>query len=106
MLETLRIDSFARPSHQGIRATLSADLPSWLVINESYYPYWQATLGGRSVPLYRASTGLMAVRLPAGRQELALDYSPPRSYLAAQLVCALALLAALVAVWLERRRAR
>ena len=88
------------------RATLSADAPSWLVINESYYPYWHATLGGQSVPLYRASTGLMAVRLPAGRLELALDYSPPRSYFVAQLVSVLALLAALAAVWLERRRAR
>ena len=101
----LRIDSLARPSHQSIRATLSADAPSWLVINESYYPYWQASLGGRNVPLYRASTGLMAVRLPAGRQELALDYSPPRTYFIAQLVSVAALLAALAALWLERRRA-
>jgi len=102
----LRIDSFARPGHQSIRATVSADAPSWLVINESYYPYWHASLGGQGVPLYRASTGLMAVRLPAGRQELALDYSPPRSYFIAQLVSAAVLLAALAALWLERRRAR
>lgn len=102
----LRIESLTRASHGSIRATVGADAPSWLVINESYYPYWRASLGGRSVPLYRASTGLMAVRLPSGRQELGLDFSPPAAYFAAQLVSALALAAALVAAWLERRRAR
>jgi hypothetical protein len=101
----LRIESLTRASHGSIRATVSADSPSWLVINESYYPYWRASVGGRSVPLYRASTGLMSVRLPEGRQELALDYSPPFAYFIAQLVSAAALVAALLAVWLERRRA-
>jgi len=81
-------------------------VPSWLVINESYYPYWHATLAGRSVPLYRASTGLMAVQLPAGRHTLALEFSPPLSYLFAQLLSAAALLVALSALWLERRRER
>jgi hypothetical protein len=47
----------------------------------------------------------MSVRLPEGRQELALDYSPPFAYFIAQLVSAAALVAALLAVWLERRRA-
>jgi hypothetical protein len=102
----LRIESLTRARHGSIRATVSADAPSWLVINESYYPYWRASLGGRDVPLYRAFTGLMAVRLPAGRQELALEFSPPFSYRLARWLSGAALLAALSILWLERRRER
>jgi hypothetical protein len=102
----LRIESLTRPSHESIRATVGADGPSWLVINESYYPFWHASLDGHGVPLYRASTGLMAVRLPAGRHELALEFWPPPTYWLALVLSTAALLAALGALWRERRRAR
>ncbi len=100
----LQVEDLNRERSGSIRATVTTAVPSWLVINESYYPYWHATLAGRSVPLYRASTGLMAVHLPAGRQSLMLEYSPPLTYFLAQLLSAAALLAAFSALWLERRQ--
>jgi len=63
----LRIESFARPSH-GASARRSARRALLLVINEIFTPTGGEPRG-RDVPLYRAFTGLMAVRLPAGRQE-------------------------------------
>lgn len=100
----LRIESLTRERAGMIRAVLTAPEPLWLVINESYYPYWRAALGGSSIPLYRAWTGLMAVRLPAGKADLTLQYSPPLSYQLAQILSVFALLFALSACWLERRR--
>lgn len=102
----LQVETLVRENAGTIRAVLSAEEPSWLVVNESYYPYWRAALDGNSAELYRASTGLMALRLPAGRHQLELRYAVPRSYLLAALLSALTLAAALAAAWLERRRRR
>ena len=101
----LGIESMTRPSPGTVHAVLNVEQPCWLVIAESYYPFWRATLGMQSIPVYQASVGLMAVRLPAGRQQLSLEYSLPAWYLGAQLVSAAALLIAMLACWRERRRA-
>ncbi len=100
----VRIESMTREAAGKLHALVTVGAPCWLVINESYYPYWRALLDEQGVHLYRASTGLMAVRLPAGRHALALEFAPPGWYFGAQALSALALLVALAACWRERRR--
>ena len=102
----LRVEQLTRENAGRLRAIVAPLEPCWLVINESYYPYWRASLAGRAIPVYRAWTGLMAVRLPAGRQELTLQYSPPGIYFAAQAWSGGALLLGFLLCGLQWRRTR
>lgn len=76
---------------------------SYLVVSDSHYPGWRATLDGASVPLHRANYALRAVRLPAGSHKVRFEYTPWsfRAGLAVSLLSLGGLLAALV---LSRRR--
>ena len=45
-----------------------------LVIAQSYYHWWKASVDGAAVPLWRANEGFQAVEVPAGRHEVRLVY--------------------------------
>jgi hypothetical protein len=89
-----------------IRIWASASVPCVVVIAESWYPFWRAKLDGRSVPLYRASCGLMAVQMPAGAHEVELQYDPPQLYSIAAMVSLAALLGCIgLMIWERTARA-
>jgi hypothetical protein len=48
-----------------------------LVVNDSFWPGWVATIDGREVPIWRADYLVRAVPWPAGRHVLEMIYSPP-----------------------------
>ncbi|HSR43399.1 MAG TPA: hypothetical protein VLL48_14525, partial [Longimicrobiales bacterium] len=60
------------PDEIRVRATVKR--PDLLVVNQAFFPGWRAegTVDGPLVPF----RGLLALRLPAGRHELALRYRP------------------------------
>jgi hypothetical protein len=87
----------ARDSNQRVRIHLNAPRDCLAVIAESYYPYWRATVDGQPATVWRVSAGLMGLELPAGAHDIVLQYEPPRAYLMAGIVSALALLAGVVA---------
>ena len=84
-----------RESHMRLRVRATTPADCLVVINESFYPYWRATVDGQPADLLRVSTGLMGLELPAGKHEIALRYEPPRRYAVAGLVSLVALVAGL-----------
>ena len=53
---------------------------SFLVTSDIYYPGWEATLDGQSVPIYRTDYVLRGVSLPAGSHEVRFEYHPKPFY--------------------------
>jgi len=54
------------------RANAAAD--SWVVISESAFPGWKATIDGAPTPIYTANYLFQAVRVPAGEHTVTLTY--------------------------------
>jgi hypothetical protein len=57
-----------------IAATSSGD--GLLVVNDAFWPGWEATLDGRPVPILRADFLVRAVPWPAGSHVLEMRYEP------------------------------
>jgi hypothetical protein len=52
----------------------AAKAPAMLVVAQSYYHCWKATVDGQSARLWRANYAFQAVEVPAGRHEVRLSY--------------------------------
>ncbi|MCP3099958.1 YfhO family protein [Myxococcus sp. K15C18031901] len=104
-----------RPACDGAVSTVSAGLQhleldveacdeSYLVVSDSHYPGWRATVDGEETPIHRADHSLRAVQLTAGAHRVRFDYAP----LSFQLGLGLSLLGwagvAGVGLGLDRRR--
>ena len=64
-----------RPAPDRLRVDVPAGRGGWLVVSESYWPFWRATVDGERAKLVPADHALMAVPLGPGahRVELSLD---------------------------------
>jgi hypothetical protein len=62
------------PSHVRIEAETSA--PAILMLNDTAYPGWRASINGVSAPIMRADYLFRGVRLPAGKSTVDFDYVP------------------------------
>ena len=60
---------------QRIEAEVDAAQSSLLVIAQSYYRPWEATVDGRSVPLWRANHAFQALEIPSGRHTVRITYN-------------------------------
>jgi len=69
------IDFTRRDSRLRIEAVSAND--GVLVVNDSFWPGWRATIDGRDVPIWRADFLVRAVPWPAGRHLLEMSYEPP-----------------------------
>ncbi len=78
-----------------ISAEVEAAEPSLVVLSQSYYHLWRASVNGRPTPLLRANLAFQAVQVPAGRHLLAITYSDP-SFRIGAVVSALAVAACLL----------
>ncbi|MGH9350462.1 MAG: YfhO family protein [Vicinamibacterales bacterium] len=83
------------------RAVVRATSPGggFLVLSETYYPGWTASVDGRAVPVYRANLSLQGVVLPPGSHDVVFELSPRSLYAGAALS-----LAAIVAIAAMLRR--
>jgi hypothetical protein len=90
------------PNRVTIRAVLQQ--PGMLVLADTAYPGWQATVDGQAVEIYRANYAYRAVALDAGAHEVVFRYRP-LSLLAGALISAVAgagALAAVLSSWRQR----
>jgi len=79
------------------RVRLTAEGPGWLVLSETAYPAWRATVDGKSVELHTAGGWWRAVELGPGMHDVQMSYDPALSWIGAAVVV-FALLA-LLGVW-------
>ncbi len=93
---TLTSVQLRRESNYRIHMELTVLSPCTLVIAESYYPFWQATVDGKPSAVLRVNCGLMGLSLPAGQHSIEMLFRPPRAYAVAAGVSVLTLVAGLI----------
>jgi hypothetical protein len=54
-----------------------SDKPSFLVVSESYFPGWKATVDGKGTPIYQTDYVLLGVAVPAGSHRIEMHYLAP-----------------------------
>jgi hypothetical protein len=57
-----------------VRCRVETDGAAYLVISNSWYPGWVATVNGQEIPLYRANLMFQAVEIPPGSTDVSLSY--------------------------------
>jgi len=76
----LGADSWARVArhrHNRLVIETQADRPTVLVVSESHYPGWEATVDGRESSILTANYLLRGVLLPAGAHRVEMRYTAP-----------------------------
>lgn len=59
-----------------VTVRVRCEQPGWLVLADTWYPGWRATLDGRQTKLYRADGVLRAAQVPAGEHHVTFVYLP------------------------------
>jgi len=77
---------------------LRVDSDGWLILSDTWYPGWQATIDGVSTRIYRANYLFRAVRVTPGEHQVRFEYQPLSFWTGAfiSIVVASAILAGLV----------
>jgi hypothetical protein len=88
--ETISPDNLIRDTRYAIRDTLlslrdtpntvtiraASDVDGYLVLADTWYPGWQATIDGQVAPIWRANVAFRAVVFPAGEHTVEFRYQP------------------------------
>jgi len=71
-------DEVAINSYEPERVSVQAktDQPGYLVLTDSWYPGWIASVDGQPSPIYRADYIFRAVALPPGQHAVVFEYRP------------------------------
>jgi hypothetical protein len=89
-----------------IELELDFEEPGYLVVLESHYPGWQATVGGKPRRLYRANGAFLGLRVPRGKHQVMLTFAPRRQLVGLWVSGGSLLLLLVVAVVVVVRRRR
>jgi hypothetical protein len=96
----------AKPGAEHLRIHAVTDRAGYLVLRLRSFPAWRVRVNGSAVTsLPRREDGLMAVPVPQGPVELAVDWTTTTDVLAGRWLSVLALLALTGVFLLERKRA-
>jgi hypothetical protein len=91
----------------GVRIEAEADGEALLVVNDAWWPGWEARIDNRPVPIARADALVRAIPWPAGRHVLEMRYAPRElTYGLGATVAGCIALVALVLADLRRARRR
>ncbi len=56
---------------------VQAQAPAYLVLADTFFPGWTATVDGESAPIFRANLSVRAVPVPAGTHRVEMHYRSP-----------------------------
>lgn len=99
----VRIEAGADPLRAGFE--VEAEQGGWLVVADTWYPGWFATMDGEAVAGYPANGILRAVWVPPGSHEVVWLYQPASFRLGLVLsALGVVVVGILIAVWFVRRR--
>jgi hypothetical protein len=92
-LETNRSGSVRIVTYEpdDVRLEASLDSPGFLLLLDTYFPGWRATVNGAPAPIYQADYNFRAVPLPAGKSTVIFSYRP-ESFRIGIYLCALGIL--------------
>ena len=83
-----------QPGRMRIALSGSEVAPAYLLVSETWYPDWHATVDGRPASVLRGDFAFLSVPLPPGAREVRLEFASP-AYARGQAITALALVATL-----------
>ena len=72
-----------------------------LVLSDSYFPGWSASVDGEEVPMVHANRVMRAVPVPAGQHKVVMTYLPT-SFVVGAIVSAVSVLALIMAIVIRR----
>jgi hypothetical protein len=96
---SVRITSY-EPDKVGIEASLPR--PGFLLLLDTYFPGWTASVNGQPTRIYQADYNFRAVSLPAGKSTICFSYQPIS--LRTGVALSITTLLALGAVWFWSRK--
>jgi Bacterial membrane protein YfhO len=67
---------FEQGSYSSLRFSVDAPADGYLVVNETWFPGWQATVDGRAAPVLRGNVIMQVVDVPAGHHVVELRFRP------------------------------
>jgi uncharacterized membrane protein YfhO len=59
-----------------VTINIDAERGGWLVLADTDYPGWSATVDGVDAPIFRANLAFRAVQVDAGAHEVRFEYRP------------------------------
>lgn len=99
--------AFRHNDPERVTLTVTAPAESFLVLSDSWYPGWVATLNGAEVPIERANILFRAVRVPAGEHVVEFRFVPQSvrlgTYVSAASIVLTGLLLWAYDLWTRRR---
>ncbi len=63
-----------------VSISTTRDTAGLLVLTDTYFPGWQATIDGNPTPIIRTNWTMRGVVVPAGRHTITMNYTPKSSY--------------------------
>src|SRR5205085_12603574 len=67
---------FREDGERSVTLAVDASRPAQLVLADTYYPGWKATVDGHGVPIHPADAAFRGVAVPAGRHTVRFSYEP------------------------------
>jgi hypothetical protein len=101
--EWVRMIDDTNPDALVLDASLSAS--GLVVLADTYYPGWTATLDDRPAPIYPANLLFRAVHVPPGRHRITFTYAPRSLTIGAWIAAVAALVCAVLVLTSRKRRA-
>ena len=59
-----------------VRVEASSEVPAWLVLHDTWHPWWRVEVDGKPAELLRANVIFRAVAIPAGRSMVTFSFHP------------------------------
>ncbi len=87
-----------------VRGRVHCSVPGVVLLADTFYPGWYATVDGAPTPIYRADYVMRAVFVTAGDHEIEFRYVPLSFRLGATISCITLAGVALMGLWLGMRR--